>query len=157
MKRLLVLPLFCLAFVGCSSDASTTTTDTGGTAADTGTAVDTGTVDDTGTPTDTGTAPTDTGTAGDTATKPATPTITTIAKMGGNLHVSWKLNDTGLTNVELWRAKDGGTYAKAYTLPGTATSQHDTGASAPGTFCYQVYNVKGGVKSDPSPEKCGTP
>ncbi len=143
----------------CSSSSSSPPSTTGdtGTAGDTATGGDTGGGDDTGSSDDTGTTD-DTGGGGDTTpSKPATPTITSIAKMGGALHVFWKLNDTGLSNVELWRNKDGGTYAKVYTLPGTATSQHDTGAVAPGTYCFQVYTIKGGVKSDPSPEKCGTP
>ena len=91
------------------------------------------------------------------ASKPATPTLVGVEKLSGALHVTWTLNDTGLTNVFLFRKKDAGAYAKAYTLPGTATSQHDMGAMAGSTYCYQVQTVKGGVMSDLSNEKCGTP
>lgn len=91
-----------------------------------------------------------------TPTLPA-PTITTIMKMGGALHVSWSLNASGLSGVEVWRKKDAGTYALAYTLSGTTTSQMDSKATAPGTYCYQVVNLQGGVTSDKSPEKCATP
>jgi hypothetical protein len=68
-----------------------------------------------------------------------------------------EVNDTGLTGVQLWRKKDSGTYAKEFTLPGTATSQHDEGAMAPGMYCYQVMTIRGADMSDMSPEKCGTP
>jgi len=151
MDRSIFVGVFLCSLAACSSSSS------GGPVAptDTGAATDTA-VDDTAVTEDT--AVEDTAVADDTApAKPKTPTISGIAQMGGALHVSWKLNDTGLTNVELWRKKDAGTYAKAYTLPGTATNQHDSAATAPGTYCYQVYTVRSGVTSDPSPEKCGTP
>ncbi len=91
------------------------------------------------------------------AGKPVTPQILTVDPMAGSLHVTWKTNDTALTGVELWRKKDTGTYAKAYTLPGMATSQHDTAGTAPGTYCYQVKTIRGTDESEFSPEKCGTP
>lgn len=91
------------------------------------------------------------------ASKPMTPEIVDVMPMSGALHVSWKLNDTGLDNVLVWRNKDAGAYAIAYTLPGTATSQHDMDAMAPGTYCYKVQTKRGGVTSDESAEKCGTP
>jgi hypothetical protein len=89
--------------------------------------------------------------------KPATPQVTMVMPMGGALHVTWKLNDTSLGAVALMRKKDSGAYAKAYTLPGTAISQHDSGATGSGTYCYQVVTTRDGVDSDPSNEMCGTP
>jgi hypothetical protein len=157
----LFLSVAFAAALGCSSssDGPTTSNDTG-TSTDTATVGDTGTGGDTTTATDTATA-TDSPASDDadtsTAAKPHAPTIVSVAQMAGNLHVTWKLNDTGLTSVYVFRKKDAGTYEKAYTLPGSATSQHDTGASAPGTFCYQVQTVKDGVESDLSNEMCGTP
>lgn len=89
---------------------------------------------------------------------PKAPTVTGAMPMGGALHVTWKLNDTGLTNVELWRKDGAGAYAKVYTLPGTATSQHDAAASVVGTtYCFQVKTLRGGLESPLSNEKCGTP
>ena len=80
-----------------------------------------------------------------------------MSKLGGALHVEWKLKDTGLTSVELWRKKDAGAYAKAYTLPGSATSQHDGAATGAAMYCYRVATIRGGITSDQSNEMCGTP
>lgn len=142
------------AFAGCSSTTVLQGVDAGAHPA----GHDAGTEDSATPLADSGAEPEDTGTdTGTTADKPATPTLVSAEKLAGNLHVSWKLNDTKLTAVELWRKKDQGTYAKAYTLPGTATSQHDGDVTAPGTFCYQVKTFRGTAESDFSPEKCGTP
>lgn len=104
---------------------------------------------------DAGGAPTDTAAP---MVMPATPTVVSVAKMGGALHVTWKLNNTGLTGVELWRKKDAGTYSKVVSVPGTATSYHDTSANAAGaTYCFQVKAIKGDMTSDASNEMCGTP
>ncbi len=92
------------------------------------------------------------------ASKPATPQLLGVAKLSGGLHVTWKLNDTGLTGTELWRKKDTGSYAKLTGLPGTATSYHDASASTGGAnYCYQVMTLKGSEMSDMSNEVCGTP
>jgi hypothetical protein len=108
---------------------------------------------------DTATADTTTPDAGGetAAVKPATPTIVGIMSMGGAPHVTWKLNDKGLTSVILWRKSGAGEYAKAYTLPGTATDQHDGAASGAGPHCYKVETVRGDLHSDLSNEKCLTP
>jgi hypothetical protein len=148
MKPSTIAFAFLLAVgVGCSSSTTSTVTDAGSEHADggaheggTGTAVDSGS-----------------GSAEASTAKPATPTVASVEPLTGGLHVTWKLNDTGLTAVELWRKKDSGAYAKAYTLPGTATSQHDEAAMAPGMYCYQVMTIRGSDMSDMSPEKCGTP
>ena len=148
-----------LSALGCSSssDGPASGTDSG-TVADTATSTDTAMPMDSGM--DMGGDETPIGDAGDdsSASKPATPTISAVEKMAGALHVTWKLNDTGLTNVLLFRKKDTGAYAKAYTLPGTATAQHDMAATSAGaTYCYQVQTVKAGAMSELSAEMCGTP
>ncbi len=156
MRTTYAIAALLISAFGCSSssDAPTTTADSGvptdtAMAADTapmdsgmdmGGAVDTGMVDDTP------------------AGKPVAPTMAAVEKMAGSLHLTWKLNDTGLSSVLVFRKKDGGTYAKVYTLPGSATSQHDMSASTTGsTYCYQVQTVKAGASSDLSNELCGTP
>jgi hypothetical protein len=141
--------------VGCSSSTTSTATDAGSEhAADAAAHEDGGT----GTVADSGSGAVDSGGDAEPAgSKPSTPTVLSVEPLGGGLHVMWKLNDTGLTGVQLWRKKDSGAYAKAYTLPGTATSQHDGAAMAPGTYCYQVMTIRGSDMSDMSPEKCGTP
>lgn len=90
-------------------------------------------------------------------TVPATPQMVSIIKMAGNLHVTWKNNDTGLSKIELYRKKDAGEYAVAYTYTKLATSQHDTGAVAPSTFCYKVKTTRGDLSSELSNEMCGAP
>ena len=142
-----------LVVVGCSSssmpmpnmDAGMASHDAGSAGRDAGTATP---------PDDSGTTAADTGTTGG---KPATPAVVSAEKLAGGLHVVWKLNDTGLTAVELWRKKDQGTFARVFSLPGTAVDQHDEGATAPGTYCFQVKTFRGTAESDFSPEKCGTP
>ena len=108
---------------------------------------------------DTNAPPGDSAPADDTAaTKPATPALAAVMPMSGALHVSWKLNDTALTGVELWRKNGTGAYAKAYSLPGSATSQHDMKANdASMTYCYQVKTLRGAAASELSPEMCGHP
>jgi hypothetical protein len=149
MNRLalaLVLPL--VAF-GCSSNsAGSTTTDDAGDMSDMG-SDDSMPSDDTGAMEAAPDAP---------ATAPNTPAVTMVMPMSGALHVTWKLNDTGLTNVELWRKQGTGAYALAYTLPGSAIAQHDMQANATGTtYCYQVKTIRAGMESQLSNEKCGTP
>lgn len=150
LASLFVLPSFALA-CSSSSDAGSTAIDDAGDGTDTAT-------DDSAAAADTGSAA-DTATASDApATAPKTPTITGLMQMAGGLHVTWKLNDTGLSSVELWRKDGAGTYAKVYTLPGTATSQHDAKANVAGTtYCFQVKTIRAGMESQFSPEKCGTP
>ncbi len=145
------LTFVALAFTLASCSASTTTP----AAVDAGTR-DTGVANDAETPADSGPGEVDSGTAAASG-KPATPQLLSAEPLSGGLHIMWKLNDTGLTGVELWRKKDTGTYAKAYSLPGTATSQHDEAAMAPGMYCYQVMTIRGAEMSDMSAEKCGTP
>ena len=135
-----------ITLAGCSS-SSTSSTD-GGSSQDTGASSDSGgTVDGSSSGMD----------SGDAAAMPAKPQLLSAEPLGGGLHVMWKLNDTGLTAVHLMRKKDAGAYAMAYTLPGSATSQHDAAATAPGMYCYQVQTMRGDAMSDLSNEVCGTP
>lgn len=146
IRSFLIPSVLALCVFGCSSGTTTGT----GADADTSTS-------------DTGTADADGGADAElvvdaAVTKPITPQIASVAKMSGALHVTWKLNDTGLSGVELWRKKDAGTYAKLLGLPGSATNYHDTSADAAGSnYCYQVMTVKGDAASDKSNEVCGTP
>ena len=55
------------------------------------------------------------------------------------------------------RKHDGGACAVAYTLTGTATSQHDMQAVLPGMYCYKARCLKGAQASPDSNEMCGTP
>lgn len=143
----LTLPLLCF---GCSSAS-----DTGSSAVDSAmddAAMDDSSADDSAMPDDTAVADTAA------APKPAAPTITKIMPMTALVHVTWTVNNTGLTGVEVWRKDGAGAYAKVYTLAGTATTQSDKQASNTSTvYCYQIKAIKNGVASDPSNEKCGTP
>ncbi len=139
-----VASVLALAAVACSSTTTQTPTPT---------PVDAG---EHAMPEDSGASEVDSG-AEAASGKPTTPALISVEPLAGGLHVTWKLNGTGLTGVELWRKKDAGTYAKAFSLPGTATSQHDEGAAAPGTYCYQVMTIRGSEMSEMSAEKCGTP
>ncbi len=132
----------------CSSCTSAVSTDAGTTASSDATS-DAASVNDSASTAESGTS-TDAG-------KPETPEMVSVVQMAGNLHTRWKLNDSDLTGVELWRKKDGGEFALAYTLPGTAVDLHDGQAVAPGTYCYHVITVRGSGHSDASPDKCGSP
>jgi hypothetical protein len=151
LATLLALPSFAF---GCSSSG-----DTGSTAPqdDAGDMTDTG-MDDS-TPADDSGASMEAATP-DTApaAAPKAPSVTAVMQMQGALHVTWKLNDTSLNNVEVWRKDGAGAYAKVYTLPGSALSQHDTQATNKSvTYCYQVKTIRAGMESALSNEKCGSP
>ena len=97
-----------------------------------------------------------TGTGGG-AAAPDAPVMASAAKVPGGLHVTWKNVTIGCDKIELSRKHDAGAYAVAYTLSGSATSQHDTQAVPPGMYCYTARCLKGGQTSVDSNEKCGTP
>lgn len=88
---------------------------------------------------------------------PEAPIMKSVSPLGGALHVAWENVTMDCDKIELDRKKDDGAYATVYTLNGSATSQHDTGVSAPGTFCYKARCKKGADVSPDSNEKCGTP
>lgn len=78
------------------------------------------------------------------------------SKVSGGIHVVWMNIEPSCDKIKLERNKDGGAFATAYTVTGTATSQHDTQPVAPGAFCYRAYCVKGTATSVASNEKCAT-
>ena len=77
--------------------------------------------------------------------------------LSGALHVVWSLPAGGCDKVLLSRKPDGGAYALAYTLTGTATSQHDTQVKAGGKYCYTAACKTAGGTSEESNEICGSP
>lgn len=85
------------------------------------------------------------------------PTMKSVEKMQGALHVAWKNNTPDCEKIELDRKHDAGDYAVAYTLTGVATSKHDTQAVPPGSYCYKARCIKGAETSPDSNEMCGTP
>lgn len=97
------------------------------------------------------------GSGGGSSGPPQAPIMKSVAPLQGGLHVTWDNVTPDCDKIELDRNKDGGAYATAYTLAGAATSQHDSSASAPGTYCYKARCIKGTDKSPDSNEKCGMP
>lgn len=131
---------------GCSSDA---TDDHGGAHGDGG-------ADDSTTPTP---SATDGGAASDAAVAPlVAPTISSIAKMAGGLHVTWKNAQKDCDKVEGERKSATETYKVAFSVPGVADNKHDALGLTPGTeYTYRLRCVKGDTVSDYSAEKAATP
>ena len=98
-----------------------------------------------------------TGGAGQTDGAPEAPMIESVEPLEGGLHVMWMNMTTDCNKVVLLRSKDGGEYAVAYTLTGSADSQHDAQATAPGEYCYKARCIKGDQTSPDSDAKCGSP
>jgi hypothetical protein len=96
------------------------------------------------------------GTGGDSG-PPLAPTTESATPLEGVLHVKWTNNTPDCEKIELDRKKDDGAYATEYTLNGAATSQHDSGATPPGMYCYKARCIKGADTSPDSNEVCGTP
>jgi len=152
MKTFALLLCAVLSQVGCSSDDDHTAHDT-----DTGTSgSDTSATDD-ASGTDTATPGSDVAaddTAAD-AARPNTPEVVSVMPMAGAWHVTWKLNDTGLTKVELWRSNDGAAATLVKALGGTARDYHDGAATGSVVkYCYTVKTFRGTLASDSSAEKC---
>ena len=82
-------------------------------------------------------------------------TLDSVAPLGNAMHVMWTNSGADCDKIELWRNKDGGMYALAYTLAATADSQHDAQANTPGKYCYKVHCVKGSDDTE-SNEKCAS-
>lgn len=97
------------------------------------------------------------GAGGGSSGPPQAPIMKSAAPLQGALHVTWENVTPDCDKIELDRNKDGGAYATAYTLAGAATSQHDSAAVAPGTYCYKARCIKGAEMSPDSNEQCGTP
>lgn len=141
-------PFLCLPlFLACSSDPA----DHGSGAPH----------DDAGASTEAGsTAPAaDAGTSDATVgTPPAAPTISTVAKMAGGLHVTWKNGQKDCDTVEGERKSDTEEYKVVFTVPGVADNKHDAlGLSAGKIYTYRVRCKKGDTASAYSNEKAGTP
>ena len=152
-----------LSLIACGGDSTGSTgaggAGTGATSTATSTATGSGGAGGAGTTTGaatSGSSASASGTGGG-APAPDAPVILSAAKVPGGLHVMWKNVTAGCDKIELSRKHDGGAYAVAYTLSGSATSQHDTQAVPPGMYCYTARCLKGGATSADSNEKCGTP
>ena len=89
--------------------------------------------------------------------KPAAPTILMVMKMMGALHVMWDNNEPSCDKIHMLRDHDNGAFAEVYALSGAATEKHDAAAIPPGSYCFKLVCEKGGVMSDDSNKKCGTP
>ena len=85
------------------------------------------------------------------------PMIKSVEPLEGALHVMWMNVTMDCDKIELSRKHDAGAYAVAYTLTGSATSQHDMQAVPPGMYCYKARCLKGAQASPDSNEMCGTP
>ena len=154
-----------LSLIACGGDSTGNTSTTGGggaTGSTTATASGTGGAGGAGSGTTstgmatTGSSSAATGTGGG-AAAPDAPVMVSAVKVAGGLHVTWKNVTVGCDKIELSRKHDAEAYAVAYTLSGSATSQHDTQAVPPGMYCYTARCLKGGAMSADSNEKCGTP
>jgi hypothetical protein len=99
----------------------------------------------------------DGGAGGSSSGPPQAPIMTSVAPLQGVLHVEWENVTPDCETIELDRNLDGGAFETAYTLTGAATSQHDSSATPPGTYCYKARCTKGDMISPDSNEECGTP
>lgn len=95
---------------------------------------------------------------GGSATAPAAPTMESVMKMAGSLHVAWTNNEDDCDKVLLYRNEDGGAFLLEYTLAGAATDQHDAEASdSAKEYCFKARCERDDIASEDSNEKCGTP
>ena len=113
--------------------------------------------------------PADTTPAGGTTTTPPAaaapkaPTIQTVAKMQGALHVMWANPTPACDTVEGERQAtmaDGTVmekYKVVFTVPGEADNKHDTSATAAMTYSYRLRCKVGTAFSSYSNEKSGSP
>ena len=90
------------------------------------------------------------------ATSSGSIRLDSVEPLGGGLHVMWTSSGASCDKIELWRKKDAGEYALAYTLTAAADSQHDAQVMSPGMYCYKVRCVKGSSYTE-SNEKCASP
>jgi len=141
---LAVLP--ALAFTtGCSADAGTS--DAG--------AVDASTATDSAV-----NAPTADAASRDSAVPStlASPTLNTLAKMAGGLHVMWKNGQKDCDNVEAERKGPADDFKVIFTVPGAADNKHDgVGLTAGSAYTYRLRCKKGDAYSAYSNEMTGTP
>ena len=91
------------------------------------------------------------------------PTIDTVAKMMGALHVMWTNAETSCESIEVERQAqmtDGTIHEKykvVFTLPGEADNKHDTAATAAMKYTYRLRCKKAATYSAYSNEMSGTP
>jgi hypothetical protein len=85
------------------------------------------------------------------------PTIDSVEPLEGGLHIMWTNVTTDCDMITFDRNVDGGAFASAFTVAGTADAYHDASATAPGTYCYVARCTRGSEVSSDSAEKCGTP
>ncbi|HRG96156.1 MAG TPA: hypothetical protein PLR99_07910 [Polyangiaceae bacterium] len=147
-SRPLAVPAFAWVFLfvtGCSADAGSS--DAG--AVDASTATD-GAV----------TAPTADAATGDSAVPItlAPPTLTTLAKMAGGLHVMWKNGQKDCDSVEAERKGPADDFKVIFTVPGAADNKHDgVGLTAGTAYTYRLRCKKGDAYSGYSNVMTGTP
>lgn len=92
------------------------------------------------------------------AAPPAAPTISTVAKMSGGLHVMWKNAQKDCDTIDGERKSETEEYKVVFSVPGVADNKHDgAGLSAGKTYTYRLRCKKGDGASDYSNEKTGTP
>lgn len=122
----------------------------------------------TGTPTPdpTSTAPSDTTSGGTTppaAAAPKAPTVDSVEKMQGALHVMWTNPTPACDTVEGERQatmSDGSVmekYKVVFTVPGEADNKHDTSATDAMTYSYRLRCKVGTTYSEYSNVKAGSP
>lgn len=97
------------------------------------------------------------GAGGGMMTMPGTPVLVTASLVThGTMSLSWQLPTSGCDSIKISRNKDGGAYAVAKTLTGTATSTQDSPGHTSGKYCYTLACVLNNVTSAQSNEKCVT-
>jgi len=90
--------------------------------------------------------------------EPKAPTIGSLMKMAGGLHVTWKNNEKGCEAIEGERKSSSTEYKRVFTIPnGDVDNKHDAPLTAGETYTYRVRCQKGGVYSPYSNEKTGSP
>ncbi len=132
------------ALAACGDDKGSSTSSSGGSSSG-ATSSSSGGTSSGGTDTDAGTT-----------TKAAGPTITTIAKMMGALHVMWELPAT-CDGVELERKDGTAEYKVVYKLPGDVDNKHDVAATANMLYTYRARCKVGADYSEYSNEKSMNP
>ena len=135
LGRLIPVLAFVLASAACSSS-----TDTGGTTPPTG-----GT--DAAAATDSG---------GSSPSSLKAPVITMVMQMEGALHVMWTNAETSCDSIEGER-KSNGSYASAFSVPGTVDNKMDAKATDNMTYTYRIRCKKGTAYSAYSNEMGGNP
>lgn len=92
------------------------------------------------------------------ATTLAAPSISSISKMAGGLHVVWKNAQKDCDKVEGERKSDTEPYKMVFSVPGVADNKHDVlGLTAGTVYTYRLRCMKGDTMSEYSAEKTGTP